>query len=159
MKQISIDLTTDQLNSITKQARDDGGADYRFDINLLEGKLSESNIAKLLETIEVKKDYQAWRTGNIAVEYECNNRPSGISTTKAKYVAYILVDQGQTENIMFFIKTNLLIQMCSQFLGVQGRDIRGGDNYASKLILLPIEELVNKNILFNNQLSIQTDEE
>tara|TARA_R100001230_G_C5662561_1_gene167210 strand:- start:1 stop:480 length:480 start_codon:yes stop_codon:yes gene_type:complete len=159
MNKISIDLTTDQLNSITKQARDAGGADYRFDINLLEGKLSESNIAEILETIEVKKDYQAWRTGNIAVEYECNGKPSGVSTTKAKYVAYILVDQDQTDKIMFFIKTGVLLQMCRQYLGVQGRDITGGDNYASKLILLPIEELVNKDILFNNQLSINTDEE
>jgi|LULG01.1.fsa_nt_gb hypothetical protein len=159
MNKISIELTTDQLNSITKQARDAGGADYRFDINLLEGKLSESNIAEILETIEVKKDYQAWRTGNIAVEYECNGKPSGISTTKAKYVAYILVDQDQSEKIMFFIRTGVLMQMCSQFLGVQGRDIMGGDNNSSKLILLPIEELVNRQMLFNNQLSINTNEE
>ena len=42
MKHISVQLNEGQLKEITKQARDEGGADKRFDVNLLEGKLSEN---------------------------------------------------------------------------------------------------------------------
>jgi len=52
MKNISINLDEGQLKEITKQVRDSGGADNRFDVNLLEGKLSENKWAELLETIE-----------------------------------------------------------------------------------------------------------
>ena len=57
MKHISVQLNEGQLKEITKQARDEGGADKRFDVNLLEGKLSENKWAELLETIEFNKDY------------------------------------------------------------------------------------------------------
>lgn len=154
MTQIKIELTEDQITSITKQVRDDGGADYRFDLNLLEGKLSESKWANILETVEIKKDYKAWKTGNIAVEYANNGNPSGIAKTEAKFVAYILVDEKQDDRIAFFVKTEILLDMCRKYIGVDGRDIKGGDNYSSSLILLPIEELVNKQLLFSNQLSM-----
>ena len=60
MKAIKVILNQGQLKHITKQVRDEGGADYRFDVNLLEGKLSENKWAEMLETIEFKKDYKAW---------------------------------------------------------------------------------------------------
>ena len=154
MTQIKIELTEDQITSITKQVRDDGGADYRFDLNLLEGKLSENKWASILETVEIKKDYKAWKTGNIAVEYANNGNPSGIAKTEAKFVTYILVDEKQDDRIAFFIKPEILLDMCRKYIGVDGRDIKGGDNYSSSLILLPIEELVNKQLLFSNQLSM-----
>ena len=154
MTQIKIELTEDQITSITKQVRDDGGADYRFDLNLLEGKLSENKWASILETVEIKKDYKAWKTGNIAVEYANNGNPSGIAKTEAKFVAYILVDEKQDDRIAFFIRTEILLDMCRKYIGVDGRDIKCGDNYSSSLILLPIEELVNKQLLFSNQLSM-----
>ena len=40
MKHISVELNEGQLREITKQARKEGEADYRFDVNLMEGKLS-----------------------------------------------------------------------------------------------------------------------
>ena len=154
MTQIKIELTEGQITSITKQVRDDGGADYRFDLNLLEGKLTESKWANILETVEIKKDYKAWKTGNIAVEYANNGNPSGIAKTEAKFVAYILVDEKQDDRIAFFVKTEILLDMCRKYIGVDVRDIKGGDSYSSSLILLPIEELVNKQLLFSNQLSM-----
>mgnify|MGYP003147832899 FL=1 len=155
MNQINIELTKEQITSITKQVRDSGEADYRFDLNLLEGKLSENKWAGILETVEIKKDYKAWDTGNIAVEYASYGNPSGIAKTEAKFVAYILVDQDQDDRIVFFIKTEILLAMCRKYKGVAGRDVKGGDSYGSSLILLPIEELVNKQFLFSNQLSME----
>lgn len=40
---------------------------------------------------EVKADRQAYKTGNIAIEFEYNNKPSGISVTTADYYAYYIV--------------------------------------------------------------------
>ena len=115
MNQINIELTKEQITSITKQVRDSGEADYRFDLNLLEGKLSENKWAGILETVEIKKDYRAWDTGNIAVEYASYGNPSGIAKTEAKFVAYILVDQDQDDRIVFFIKTEILLAMCRKY--------------------------------------------
>ena len=67
---VSIELTREQIKSITNQVRMSGGADSRFDINLLEGKVSESELSDILRTVEVKKDYKTHKTGNIAVEFE-----------------------------------------------------------------------------------------
>ena len=148
MKNISIYLNEGQLKEITKQVRDSGGADNRFDITLLEGKLSENKWAELLETVEFKKDYKAWKTGNVAVEYANGGKPSGIAVTEAKFVAYILVDEQQNENAAIFLKTDVLRGMCRQYLGNPKRDVKGGDNHDSSLILLPLEELLNPEFLF-----------
>tara|TARA_R100000781_G_scaffold113828_1_gene83202 strand:- start:291 stop:911 length:621 start_codon:yes stop_codon:yes gene_type:complete len=151
MKHIKVTLNQGQLKDITKQVRDEGGADKRFDVNLLEGKLSENKWAQMLETIEFKKDYRAWDTGNIAVEYKNNGKPSGISVTEAKYISYILVDEKQNENVAIFIKTDIFKEMCRKYLGHDKRDVKGGDNNNSSLILLPIDELLNPENIFNRK--------
>ena len=151
MKAIKVILNQGQLKHITKQVRDEGGADYRFDVNLLEGKLSENKWAEMLETIEDKKDYKAWDTGNIAVEYSNNGKPSGISVTEAKYIAYVLVDEKQNENVAIFIKTEVFKKMCRKYLRHPQRDIKGGVNFSSSLILLPFKELLNPKFIFESE--------
>lgn len=42
-------------------------------------------------TYEVKSDRLAYKTGNMAIEFKHNNKPSGISITKAEYYAYFIV--------------------------------------------------------------------
>ena len=44
------------------------------------------------ECFEVKADRLAHRTGNLCIEYECNNRPSGISVTKATTWCYFVIN-------------------------------------------------------------------
>tara|TARA_R110002020_G_scaffold65193_2_gene172257 strand:+ start:212 stop:676 length:465 start_codon:yes stop_codon:yes gene_type:complete len=145
---ITLHLNSKQLKDITKQVRNNGQADKRFDINLLEGKLSESEWSGILKTVEVKKDYQAHKTGNIAVEYSYKNKPSGISTTEAEYIAYILVDKNQNDSIAFFVKTEILKRMCRKYVDTD-RNRLGGDDFNSKIILLPIKELTNPESLFD----------
>ena len=105
----------------------------------------------MLETIEFKKDYKAWDTGNIAVEYSNNGKPSGISVTEAKYIAYVLVDEKQNENVAIFIKTEVFKKMCRKYLRHPQRDIKGGDNFSSSLILLPVKELLNPKFIFESE--------
>ena len=83
--------------------------------------------------VEVKSDAQYQKTGNFYVEYECNDKPSGIATTKAKYY-YIYLDK------LYILKTEDLKDKCRKYLNTK-KDKKGGDNMASKGITIPINEL------------------
>ena len=83
--------------------------------------------------VEVKSDAQYKKTGNFYVEYECNDKPSGIATTKAKYY-YIYLDK------LYILKTEDLKDKCRKYLNTK-KDKKGGDNMASKGIIIPIQEL------------------
>ena len=41
-------------------------------------------------TVEVKSDFMSWKTGNIAVEFSCRDKPSGIEVTQANYYVYVV---------------------------------------------------------------------
>ena len=84
--------------------------------------------------VEVKSDAQYQATGNFYVEYFCNGKPSGISTTKAK-IYYIYLDKR------YIIKTEDLKDKCRKYLNTD-RDKKGGDNMASRGITIPIKELL-----------------
>ena len=83
--------------------------------------------------IEVKSDAQYKKTGNFYVEYECNGKPSGIATTKAKQY-YIYLDK------LYILETEDLKDKCRKYLNTK-KDKKGGDNMASKGITIPINEL------------------
>lgn len=84
--------------------------------------------------VEVKSDAQYQKTGNFYVEYFCNGKPSGISTTKAE-IYYIYLDK------LYILKTEDLKDKCRKYINTS-RDKKGGDNMASKGIILPINELI-----------------
>ena len=42
-------------------------------------------IPEIDKTVEVKKDFKSQHTGNIVIEVEMNNKPSGLSTTTADW--------------------------------------------------------------------------
>ena len=83
--------------------------------------------------VEVKSDAQYQKTGNFYVEYECNGKPSGIAATKAKQY-YIYLDK------LYILETEDLKYKCRKYINTK-RDKKGGDNMASKGIIIPIEEL------------------
>lgn len=41
-------------------------------------------------TFEIKEDFSCKKTGNVAVEFGCRGKPSGIETTQANYYVYKL---------------------------------------------------------------------
>jgi hypothetical protein len=66
-------------------------------------------IPEINQTVEVKKDFKSKHTGNIVIEMEMNNKPSGLQTTTAdwwvfhldeKEVVWISLDKLK-EMIMF----------------------------------------------------------
>lgn len=91
-------------------------------------------IPELQIGVEVKSDAQYKATGNFYVEYFCNGKPSGISTTKAE-IYYVYLDK------LYILTTEELKDKCRKYLNTN-RDKKGGDNMASKGIILPLNELV-----------------
>ena len=132
---MNIDITEEQFTSLLFQARKNGVADKRFDLNLAEGKLSESRLASILKTVEVKRDFKTSETGNVAIEYACSGEPSGITSTKAKWWALFI-----NEEVCILIQTCKLRDIISQYLGTS-RDVSGGDNNQNQMVLVPVIKL------------------
>ena len=77
------------------------GYEPRFDLDLAYGQQGELFVADIRDglrdgTVEVKRDAQFSRTGNLYVEYEClrqgRYQPSGLTTTEAKVWVFVLGD-------------------------------------------------------------------
>ena len=108
-----------------------------FDLDLSTGEQGESLVRDILQisTIEVKTDFLASITGNIAVEYESRGKPSGLSVTKASHWVFVIPNK-----IAIFVETNQLKEIAREYYK-KGSIRSGGDLDSSRLILIPIKEL------------------
>jgi len=86
-------------------------------------------------TVEVKADFMAYKTGNLAIEWECNNKPSGISSTTADIWIYFVIDKEGYHDC-YKIPTNEL-----QEISRKCRSVHGGDGGRSRLLLVPIRQV------------------
>jgi hypothetical protein len=111
-----------------------------FEYDLKFGQIKEKELANILtnEKIEVKTDTIWKTTKNIAVEFRSRGKPSGISTTKADYWAFILDVKGYTEGIIIVPIAKLIV--LARYWYSKGSIKNGGEN--SDMVLIPIEELV-----------------
>ena len=89
--------------------------------------------------IEVKSDRQASITGNMAIEYECNKKPSGLTSTQADYWIYFVVHKDTHD--CYKIPTNELKDLVKNC-----RKVSGGDGYRSRMYLLKIKDCVKYKI-------------
>ena len=76
---------------------------------------------------ECKYDKLVSKTGNICIEFECNNKPSGISTTQSKY--YII----KTNDNIYKIKVKKIKKLINNN---NFKIVNGGDGYRSKMYLI-----------------------
>ena len=115
-----------------------GKTQKNFDIDIEYGRKGENYLLDILETkrIEVKTDRIAHITGNVAVEYKYKGRPSGIATTEADYWAFLLYDM----TTIIMVPTDKLKHIARQKYK-QDQITLGGDENASEMILIPINEL------------------
>ena len=114
-----------------------------FDIDLAVGHEGEEFVKELLtngRTIEVKRDLRWKETGNVYIETVCwsHNKhewyPSGLSTTKAAYWAFVL------ETNVFLVPTEILKQTVTS----RGRAINCNiQPNPSKGYLIKIEDIIN----------------
>jgi hypothetical protein len=111
--------------------------DFRYDLKI--GQEYETKLFELLgKTIEVKRDFKCLETGNIFVEYESRNKPSGIAISEADYYCYWLSNYH-----LIIIEKDELKKLCRKYLKTN-RDVKGGDMNTSKGILLPLKEFLQK---------------
>lgn len=92
--------------------------------------------------IEVKTERDWWyKTGNIALEYECNNKPSGINATQSDYWIQILA-KGDDNHCMLVFEVSKLKEIVNKYKEKYTRMV--GDRNASKCVILPIKKLFEK---------------
>lgn len=99
----------------------------------------------LLQTsVEVKHDQQAERTQNVAVEVECNGKPSGIITTEAAWWAFVIGSRA------VIVKTEVLREL----IRVHGfRRTKAGDNKGSVIALVSLSVLMQTPNVFSVPLT------
>ena len=82
----------------------------KFDLDLQYGQVREQQVADMLQDkkIEVKSERDVWqKTGNIAIEYECYGKPSGINATESDYWFHNLCIGDETFATIVFDTTSL----------------------------------------------------
>lgn len=94
-------------------------------VEVAEGCFKDWDFRTANATYEVKSDRYAFKTNCCFVEYECSNKPSGISTTKADYYVYFVVKPNE-EYDWYKIPTQVLKDQPSL------RNVSGGDGFRSK---------------------------
>ena len=120
----------------------------KFDLDLQYGQQGERWLTWLgtdQAKVEVKTERDAWATtGNAVFEYECRGKPSGIAVTQADYWCHIL-RLGDVPQATYLWRTEDLktfLRKCVTTQGYAGsRLTTGGDDLASKVILVPIPNL------------------
>lgn len=105
------------------------------------GQLKEQEIAQIFSNkkIEVKTDFLAQETGNIALEYESRGKPSGISTTEADFYAYCL-PRANCKDIIIFLEINELKRIAREYWS-KGNIKKMGDENTSVSVLIPLKKL------------------
>ena len=119
----------------------------KFDIDLKYGTIREEKIAEMLtnKKIEVKSERDMWmKTGNIAIEYESWNKPSGIKATESDYWFHNLCIGDDTFATLVF-NVDALKRIIDN-LDFK-KSVSGGDNNASRMYLLNIQKLFSTDVI------------
>jgi len=94
----------------------------------------------VVKRYEVKADRMMARTGNFFIEFECNNKPSGISVSKADIYAYFEVGGGDAKrsrsgiyNKLYLIPKEYIFDMINK--KAYKRIVNGGDGGRAKSYL------------------------
>ena len=119
----------------------------KFDIDLEYGKVREQQVADMLQDkkIEVKSERDVWqKTGNIAIEYECYGKPSGINATESDYWFHNLCIGDETFATLVFDTASL--KRIIENLDTK-RSVSGGDNNASRMYLLNLQKLFSSDVI------------
>lgn len=116
-----------------------------WDLDLREGKNAEALVLDLItdDTIEIKYDRLARRTGNLYVETHCRRRdgwqPSGINATKATAWFFVL---EFTDKLTVSITTDALRREVRRFANRTGEERDG--THPTKGVLIPLAAVLKE---------------
>ena len=123
-----------------------------FDVDLDFGQIYEKKIKELFEgdgSIEVKTERDIWAdTGNMFVEVRSRGKPSGISTTDAKWWIQVFTIDGDVKFTIMFRVDKLKKAIKYMYLNDLASMVKGGDDNTSDGILVPINTLILLNKKF-----------
>ena len=110
-------------------------SDFSHDLEV--GQLGERALAQILENskIEVETDLQASKTGNVFVEYESRNKPSGVATSGADFWCFII-----SRHQLALISARRIKGLARKYWH---RQTLGGDSNTSKGVLVPVNDLIS----------------
>lgn len=121
--------------------------DGRFDLKLSQALIDEKRLGDIfrhakIERIELKTEYSRWEeTGNLAIEFARDGKPSGIAVTEADYWVQELVKEGFSIGYFMFPVARLK-EKCRELRRQRRFSLRGGDGGRTSNILLEISELI-----------------
>ena len=113
-----------------------------FDLDLKFGQEGEQWLTILGREIkvEVKRERDKWKkTGNIAFEFRCSGKPSGLAVTKADYWVHVLSFDGVPEAAFIFRVPRLKERLKAMHKEGRVRVTNGGDRDAAEMILFPLK--------------------
>ena len=119
----------------------------KFDLDLTYGEIREEKIADMLtnKKVEVKSERDIWQnTGNICIEYECWNKPSGIRATESDYWFHNLCI-GDEEYCTLVFKTDTLKKIVDKLDTF--KTVSGGDGNASRMYLVNLHKLFSTDVI------------
>ena len=119
----------------------------KFDIDVEYGEIREDKIKDMLtgKKIEVKSEKGMWmKTGNICIEYESWNKPSGIRATESDYWIHNLC-VGDKELCTLVFKTDVLRTIVDDLDSF--KTVCGGDHNASKMFLVNLQKLFSSDVI------------
>ena len=133
----------------------------KFDIDLEYGEIREDKIKDMLtgKKIEVKSEKGMWmKTGNICIEYESWNKPSGIRATESDYWFHNLC-VGDNEFCTLVFDTNMLRTIVNELDSF--KTVSGGDHNASRMFLVNLQKLFSSDVIkaFKDKLDEDDKEE
>ena len=124
--------------------------DKNFDIDLDFGNANEEVIRRIFEnngSIEVKTERDKWlETGNLAIEIKYKGKPSGLSTTDAKWWIHVLTSGGDMKYSFIFPVSVLRRKVKHIISEKKGCLVMGGDDNLSMLALIPISEVIKNEL-------------
>ena len=121
----------------------------KFDLQLSKALICERRLAEVFAfgsfdtTLELKSESYQWRrTGNIAIEYRRNGKPSGISTTQAHYWVHELCDDADQTLLYLVVPMSRMKELAREAVRA-GKFVKGcGDDNLSDIALIDVASLL-----------------
>lgn len=116
--------------------------DKKFDIQLGRALNAENQLAEILaeKKIELKTETWQWeQTGNIAIEYACDGKPSGLAVTEADFWVHELRRGNDTLVYLMFPIARLKELAAVAYRA--GRRRRGGDDARFDMVILSLAKI------------------
>jgi hypothetical protein len=107
-----------------------------------ERRLATIFTSATIEKVELKSESWLWeQTGNICIEFRCDGRPSGISTTEADVWVHELKRDGETLVYLMF-PIERLKELCRDAIRAGRWRAGGGDDGRFDLVILRLREIL-----------------